>query len=153
MKTIVLTAALILTACLASFANTIVAQGQSNSEFGGYKIELLNDHLVINNKLLDKYQITYENSDLRVIVAVDKLHQVQKYYVLNEKFPVQYESNGSHFGIKVLDKALAEHGFTTTFENANRAEYFHQKVLTSEATNTNARLNLIAAYYPGLLHI
>jgi hypothetical protein len=153
MKRIFLTVAVILTVCLASFANTLVTQGESNSEFGAYKIELLKDRLVLNDRVLNTYQITYENSGLKVIVAVDKQLKTQKYYVLNQKFAVQYENNGTQFGIKVLDKAFAEKGFATTFENANRGEYFHQKVLTNEATDTNDRLNLIAAYYPGLLNI
>jgi hypothetical protein len=153
MKRFFLTAAVILTISLASIGNTLVARGESNSEFGAYKIEALNDQLFLNDRQLDKYQITYANSDLKVIVAVDKLKQGEKYYVLNEKFPVQYESNGNHFGIKLLDKAFAAQGYSTTFENANRGEYFHQKVLINEASNTNARLNLIAAYYPGLLNI
>jgi len=153
MKRFFLTAAVILTVCLASMGNTIVAEGDSNSDFGAYKIEALNDQLPFMDKQLVQYQITYANSDLKVIVAVDKLKQGEKYYVLNEKFPVQYESNGTQFGIKVLDKAFAAKGFATTFENADRGEYFHQKVLTNEASNTKDRLNLIAAYYPGLLNI
>ena len=153
MKRFFLTAAVILTVCLASMGNSIVAQGESNSEFGAYKIEALNDQLLFMGKQLDKYQITYANADMKLIVVVDKQKQGEKYYVLNEKFPVQYESNGTQFGIKVLDKAFAAKGFATTFENADRVEYFHQKVLTSDANDTKTHLQLIAAYYPGLLNI
>jgi hypothetical protein len=153
MKRIILTIALILTVCLASIANTIVAQGESNSVFGAYKIEALNDHLMFQNKQLDKYMITYENSDMKLIVAVDQQKKCKKYYVLNEKLPVQYECNGTYFGIKKLDKELAATRYTTSLENLNRGEYYHQKVLTSEVTDTNTHLNLIASYYPGLLNI
>jgi hypothetical protein len=153
MKRFFLTAAVILAVCLASIGNTIVAQGESNSEFGAYKIEAMKDKMLFMDKQLDKYQITYANSDLKVIVAVDKLKKGEKYYVLNEKFPVQYERNGTHFGIKVLDKAFASQGYSTIFENANRGEYFHQKVLTTESIDANKQLHLIAAYYPGLLNI
>jgi len=153
MKRFFLTAVVILAVCMASVGNTIVAQGDSNSEFGAYKIEALKDKMPYMDKQLDKYQITYANSDLKVIVAVDKQKQGEKYYVLNEKFPVQYERNGTHFGIKLLDKSFAAQGYSTTFENANRGEYFHQKVLTNETTDTNKQLQLIAAYYPGLLNI
>lgn len=153
MKRFFLTAAVILTVSLASIGNNIVAQGESNSEFGAYKIEAMNDQVFFNDRQLDKYQITYANSDLKVIVAVDKLEKCQKYYVLNAQFPVQYESNGALFGIRKLDKAFSAKGFTTSLENINRGEYYHQRVLTNEAADTNAHLNLIAAYYPGLLNI
>lgn len=153
MKLFFLTAAVILTVCMASIGNTIVAKGESNSEFGAYKIEVLKDQMFYMDKLLDKYQITYANSDLKVIVVVDKQNQGEKYYVLNERFPVQYESNGTLFGIRKLDKAFSSRGYATSLDNINRSEYYHQRVLTNEANDTQTHLNLIAAYYPGLLNI
>jgi hypothetical protein len=150
MKRILLTAVLIVTVCLASFANHIVAQGHSNTVFGDYKIVALDDHLMFMNKELDKYQITYENTDLSVVVVVDKQKNCKKYYVLSEQFPVQYECNGTYFGIKKLDKSLEECGYVTIMENINKAEFFHQRVLTTGTTATADHLNLIASYFPGL---
>jgi len=150
MKRILLTAVLIVTVCLASFATKIVAQGHSNSSFGDYKIEVLDDHLMFMNKELDKYRITYENTDLSVVVVVDKQKNCKKYYVLSEQFPVQYECNGTYFGIKKLDKSLEASGYVTIMENINKAEFFHQRVLTTGTTATVDHLNLIASYYPGL---
>lgn len=152
MKRIVLTAVMILTVCLASFATRIVAQGQSNSTFGAYKIEALDDHLMFANKELDQYQITYEKSDIKVIVVLDKQKKCKKYYVLTNSLPVQYECNGTYFGIKKLDKELWSKGYKTSLDNINREEFYHQRVLTSETTATVDHLNLIASYYPGLFN-
>ena len=152
MKRIVLTTVLFLTVCLASFASHIVAQGHSNSAFGDYKIEALDDHLMFNNKELEKYQITYEKMNLKIVVAVDKQKKCKKYYVLSDKLPIQYECDGTSFGIKKLDKGLAYNGFKTITDNLNKEEFNHQKVITNGVTGTLDHLNLIASYYPGLFN-
>lgn len=150
MKRILLSAVLIVTVCLTSFATHIVARGQSNTAFGDFKIEALDDHLMFMNKELDKYRITYENTDLSVVVVVDKQKKCKKYYVLSEQLPVQYECNGTYFGIKKLDKSLEATGYYTVMENINKTEFYHQRVLTTGMTGTVDHLNLIASYYPGL---
>ncbi|MEI7830297.1 MAG: hypothetical protein WCI31_11030 [Prolixibacteraceae bacterium] len=151
MKKIVFTTVLILVVCLGTFAKRTVAEGDSNSTFGTYKIESLDDRFFLKDKGLEKYQITYQNSDLKVIVAIDKQKKCKKYYVLTEKLPVQYECNGTYFGIKRLDKNMESNGFSTSMSNLNKAEFYHQRVLTSELKGTIDHLNLIASYYPALL--
>ena len=150
MKKFLLAAIFSLTVCLVSMGNTIVAKGQSNSSFGAYKIEQLEDHLMFKNKELDQYLITYERSDMKVVVAVDKQKKCKKYYVLSDKLPIQYECNGVYFGIKKLDKELANKGVNNSLVLLNKEEYYHHRVLTSELTGTIEHLNLIASYYPGL---
>lgn len=151
MKKIVLSIALILTVCLSSMGNRFVAKGQSNSEFGDYRIEQLDDHLVLNNKELDQYLITYEKKELKVVVVLDKQKKCKKYYVLSSQVPVQYECDGIRFGVKKLDKELAGQGYRTNLDGMNKEEFFHQKVLVSgEPVSTLEHLNLIASYYPGL---
>jgi hypothetical protein len=150
MKRIILAIALIMTIGMTSFANHIVAKGKSHSAFGNYKIERLTDHLVYNNKELDKYLITYEKSDVKVLVAVDRQSKCKKYYVLSEQIPVQYEFNGAYFGIKKLDKALLSKDFDASSDKLNKKEFYSQRVITSEMTVMKEHLNLIASYYPGL---
>jgi uncharacterized CHY-type Zn-finger protein len=139
-----------LTLSFASNAKTIVAKGESNSAFGNYTIEQLDDHMMLNNKELDKYLITYENTDMKVVVVMDKQKKCKKYYVLNDQLPVQYECNGTYFGIKKLEKAVVATGFENPSEKMNKQEFFNQRVLISGVTNTLDHLNLIASYYPGL---
>jgi uncharacterized CHY-type Zn-finger protein len=150
MKRITLIAMLLLTVSMVSMGNNIVAKGQSNTAFGDYKIEKLDDHMVLKGKELDQYMITYEKTNIKVMVVIDKQKKCKKYYVLSDQLPVQYECNGTYFGIKKLDKELATKGFATSLDEMNREEFYHQKVLTSETTATLDHLHLIASYYPGL---
>jgi hypothetical protein len=150
MKKLLFSTVLILTICLASLGQNIVAKGESNTPFGKYKIVQLQDRMIFNHKELDKYLITYEQSDMKVMVVIDKQKKCKKYYVLSEKLPVQYECNGTYFGVKKLDKALLPQGYNTPMNLINREEFYHQRILTDETTKTIDHLNLIASYYPAL---
>jgi hypothetical protein len=151
MKTIFLTIAMILLVSMFAMGNKLVAKGSSNSAFGDYKIEQLEDHMMLNGKELDKYMITYEKTDLKVVVVLDKQKSCKKYYVLTDKAPVQYECNGIYFGIKKLDNDLMASGFATCLDNLNKEGYYHQKVIENGTTTTLDHLELIACYYPELL--
>lgn len=150
MKKIFLTAAFIVTVSIASFANQIVAKGQSKSEFGNYRIEALDEHLVVNGKELDQYVISYDKSNLKMVVALDKQQKCMKYYVLSEKLPVQYECNGLSFGIEKLDDSLIAQGYSLNAGLLDDEEFYNQGVLTSESATTLDHLRLIAFHYPGL---
>lgn len=157
MKKIILTAHLILMVSIFTMAGNIVANGPSNSALGNYKIEQLDDHMIIKGKELNKYLITYDKSDMKVMVVLDKQQKCRKYYVLTDKVSVQYECNGDYFGIKKLDKDLMASGFATCLENLNKEGFYHQKVIasgdmiTSGITATFDQLELIACYYPELV--
>jgi hypothetical protein len=151
MKRIFLTAVIILTVYITSMANTLVSEGQSNTKFGTYKITKLEEQFMLNGRELDKYLISYEKPDMKVIVAVDKQKNCKKYYVLSGELAIQYECNGLYFGISKLDKEMLDKGFNTPSANLNLAEYYNQRVLTDQTTGTIEHLNLIASYYPGLL--
>lgn len=152
MKTFFLTIVLILTVIITSAGNPIIAEGQTNSSFGDYKIIALDDHVTINGKEMEKYLISYVRTDKKVIVVVDKQKNCKKYYVLSGEMPVQYECNGTYFGIKKLDKDLTDKGFTTSLDLLNKKEFYNQRVLTRGVTGTLEQLNLIASYYPGLFN-
>jgi hypothetical protein len=148
MKSIFLTTAMILLLSMLAVGNKFVAKGSSNSAFGNYKVEQLEDHMIFKGKELDKYMISYEKSDLKVLVVLDKQQKCKKYYVLSDQAPVQYECNGIYFGVKKLDSDLQSAGFTTCLENLNREVYYHQKVIGGGTTDTVDHLALIASYYP-----
>jgi hypothetical protein len=151
MKKLISTFLLILTVCVASSGSNVVAQGQSNSDFGDYKIIKLEEHLVIDGKEFDKYLISYDQPDRKVIVVVNKLKKCKKYYLLTGKLAVQYKCDGKLFGIMKLDKKIRDKGFATTSDDMNYMEFDHQKVVASGTTKTIDHLNLIAACYPRLV--
>lgn len=151
MKTIFLTTAMVLLVSMFAMGNKLVAKGSSNSAFGDYKIEQLEDHMMLQGKELDRYMISYEKSDMKVVVVLDKQKKCKKYYVLTDQAPIQYECNGLYFGVKKLDNELLSSGFATSMEKLNKQVYYHQRVLASGTTETVAQLELIAAFYPELL--
>jgi hypothetical protein len=149
MKKIVLTTVLILIISVVTFANQVLFQGNSNSQFGAYVIVALDNQMPFKDKELAQYQITYENGQT-VVVAVENLEKCKKYYVLSDKLPMQYECNGVYFGVKLLDNNLLYNGFPITLDSVNKTEYYNQRVLARGVNGTLDHLNLIAAYYPGL---
>ena len=152
MKRIFLSIVLILTVYVASMGNPVVAQGQSNTTSGDYKIIALEESLMLNGKELQKYLISYEKPEMKLIVVVDRQEKVEKYYVLSGQLAVQYESNGGLFGIRKLDNELLTKGFSTSLDHLNKTEFYRQRVLTNEQSGTVDHLNMIASYYPGLIN-
>ncbi|MCE1198063.1 MAG: hypothetical protein LWW85_03760 [Marinilabiliales bacterium] len=151
MKKILFTSLLILIVSMSFARNRFVARGESNSDFGNYRIEKLDGHFNLDNKQLDQYQITYDKSNLKLIVALDAQKKCRKYYVLSDRGSVQYECNGTSFGIKKLDKKLAAKGFQTNLSQLNKTSFFQQRILISGEAASQDHLALIASYYPALL--
>ncbi len=148
MKKFYFTTALVLMVSMLTMGNRIVAIGSSNSAFGDYKIEQMEDHMIFKGNELDKFLITYEKTDLKVVVVLDKHQKCKKYYVLTDQAPVQYECKGNNFGIKKLDNDLQSVGFTTCLDKLNREVFYHQKVIGGGTSETVDHLQLIASYYP-----
>jgi len=152
MKRVILVAGLILAVSLASYARKFVAEGKTYSAMGNYKIEIDDNYVMLNGKEHRPYVITYENSDLVVRVAVDMEKGCKKYYVISDNLSIQYVSNRRYFGVEKLAPEIEKDGYKTSDAALNRAEFFHQKVLTSGQSWRRNNTKLIAAYYPMLLN-
>lgn len=136
--------------CTASFAQKYVAEGKTWSALGDYRIEAMEQPVSLNGKELDGFVISYNNTGMKVTLAVEKTQKCRKYYVLSDNLSVQYVCNDKYFGVERLDKQLEKEGFSTANENLNNEQYFHQKLLTCEKYNDKENARLIAAYYPFL---
>jgi hypothetical protein len=152
MKRILLTSTLILTFCVASFARKFVAEGQTYSSLGNYKIETADNPVTLNGRSLKAFVITYANSKMEVTVAFDKNRKGMKYYVLTSNLSVQYVCNNGYFGVARLDNELEKDGYRTSESALNRSEYFHQKVITTGTRCDLENSKLIAAYFPMLIN-
>lgn len=152
MKRILSTTALIVAFCLATFARKFVAEGQTYSALGNYKIETADNPITLNGKALKAFIISYANSNLEVTVAFEKNRKGMKYYVLSDKLAVQYVCKNGYFGVTKLDKELEKDGFKTSESAINRGEYFHQKVITTGSNCDLDNSKLIAAYFPMLIN-
>jgi hypothetical protein len=152
MKRIILTAVLVAVVSLGSYARKLVAEGNTYSALGKYKIEVDDKYMTINGKEHRPYLITYENSNLQVRVAVDMERGAKKYYVISDALAVQYVANRHYFGVELLPKELEPEGLKTSDSGLNRTEYFHQKAITTGRSWRRDNTKLVAAFYPMLLN-
>jgi hypothetical protein len=152
MKRIILVAGLILAVSLGTYARRLVAEGKTYSALGNYKIEVDNKSFIINGKEHIPFIITYENSNLEIKVAIEIEKGVKKYYVLSDNLSVQYVANRHYFGVEKLSPEFEKDGYRTSDAALNRAEYFHQKAITTQRSWRRDNTKLIAAYFPMLLN-
>lgn len=152
MKRIIISLVLAVAVCSASFARKLVAEGQTYTALGTYKLELADNPVTINGEACKAYVISYQNSPMEVTVVVTKDKKCKKYIVLSDKLSVQYVCNANYFGVEKLDKKLEKEGFKTSDSALNRGEYFHQKVLTPGKRGETEAAMLIAAYFPMLIN-
>lgn len=137
--------------CNASIAREFVTEGRTGSALGDYRIEMADTPLLVSGNPVTTFVISYQNTPLEVTVAVKKDHNCKKYIVLSSKLSVQYVCNASYFGVERLDKSFEKDGYSTSDENLDRNEYFHQKVLCSGLGTELDNTRLIAAYFPMLI--
>src|SRR5512133_793112 len=107
MKRIIFAALLTIAFSTASFSKEFVAAGKTHSALGDYTIELADQPVTINGTLQKAFIISYQNSPLKVTVAVMKGKNCQNYIVLSDPLSVLYVCDGQILGVKKLDKALS----------------------------------------------
>jgi hypothetical protein len=152
MKRLFFAAVLMIAFCTASFAGKVVAEGKTFTALGDYTIQTADNPSIVKGQECKTYIISYENSPMKVTVAICKDRKCKKYIVLSDKLSVQYVCNENYFGVEKLDKEFEKDGFKTSDAELNRSEYFHQKVLSPGKRGEIEATQLIAAYFPMLLN-
>ncbi len=138
--------------CTASFAGKVVAEGKTFTSLGDYTIETADNPTLVKGEECKTFIISYENTPMKVTVAICKDRKCRTYVVLSDKLSVQYVCNENYFGVEKLDKAFEKDGYKTSDAELNRSEYFHQKVITPGKRGELEATQLIAAYFPMLLN-
>jgi hypothetical protein len=128
-----------------------VAEGDTNTPFGKYSVELVKEPLMVDGEQVTRYRITYENSPLSVIVVVDKEAKCKNYIVVSNGLSVMYKCNGQYFGINLIEEKYKKDGFVTDDKNLDRTNYYHQKILSLGPQEELNATMLIAVYYPALI--
>lgn len=152
MKRLFFAAVLMIAFCTASFAGKVVAEGKTFTALGDYTIETADNPAIVKGEECKTYIISYENTPMKVTVAICKDRKCKTYVVLSDKLSVQYVCNESYFGVEKLDKAFEKDGYKTSDTELNRSEYFHQKVIAPGKRGEVEATQLIAAYFPMLLN-
>lgn len=148
----ILFAVLLLGFCSATFARNVVAEGKTFSAMGDYKIETIDNPILMKGQDCKAYLVSYANSPLEVTVVVCKDRKCKRFVVLSDKLSVQYVCNQDYFGVERLDKSFEEEGYATNDAELNKLEYFHQKVLGPGQKGDLEATQLVAAYFPFLLN-
>jgi hypothetical protein len=152
MKRLFFAAVLIIAFCTASFAGKVVAEGKTFTALGDYTIETADNPAFVKGAECKTFIISYENTPMKVTVAICKDRKCKKYVVLSDKLSVQYVCNENYFGVEKLDKEFEKDGYKTSDTELNRSEYFHQKVISPGKRGELEATQLIAAYFPMLLN-
>lgn len=152
MKRIILVAGLTIALSLVSFARKFVAERETHSALGNYRIQVDDKSMFINVKEHVSYVITYENSNPEVKVAIDMDKEGKKYYVISDNFSVKYVANRHYFGVEKLLPELEKDSYKTSDAALNRLEYSHQKAITTNQGWKHDNTRLIAVYFPMLLN-
>ncbi len=135
-----------------TFAKKFVAEGNTFSALGDYKIEIAENPVIMKGADCKAYKISYANTPMDVTVVVCNDRNCRKYVVLSDKLSVQYVCNKSYLGVEKLDKSFEKEGYKTSDSALNRAEYFHQKVINPGRRSELEATQLIAAYFPLLFN-
>lgn len=152
MKKIFLIAVIAIAFCFSSYARKLVAEGETYSALGKYKVELDDKYVKINGFEHKPYVISFENTDLEARVFITMERGCRKYYVLSDDLSIQYVSTRNYFGVEKLDKDLEKEGYSTDDSSLNRSAYFRQKAITPGNEWKRDKTTLIAAYFPMLLN-
>jgi len=151
MKRVLIAGLLMLALSTASFSKEFVAAGKTHTALGDYKIEVADKPVTVNGEELKAFVISYQNSPLKVTVAVKKGKKCKNYIVLSDKLSVQYVCNDDYFGVQKLDKSMDLEGYSTSEAALDRSSYFHQKVITQGKRSESESTQLIAAFFPLLI--
>jgi hypothetical protein len=154
MKNLIFAVLLIVVFSTASFAKEVIAEGETYSTLGSYKIALAENPVTINGEELKAYIISYQNTPMEVTVAIKKDKKCKSYLVLSDKLSVKYVCNKNYFGVEMLNKKInmEDSDYETSDASLNRNEYFHQKVLAPGIRGEIENAQLIAAFFPRLLN-
>ncbi len=131
--------------------NKPVAEGNSNTPFGTYRVEINNEPIMIDGEQVTSYKITYENSPLSIIVLVDKEKKCKNYIVVSDGLALMYKCNGEYFGVNRIDDKYRKDGYVTDDKNLDKTRYFHQKTLAMGMQEEVYATTLIACYFPELI--
>ena len=150
----------ILTVCIAilsmstsagNIKNGHALKGTSLTEFGDYTIVKADVPMVINNVVLETYQLVYAKSNCNVRVGLVKEKKCTTFLVRTDGFEVEYTCNKGMFGVQKVERKYQQ---VPTIENdcqLDRTGYFAQRVICQNKKSKDELLGLIACYFPNLV--
>jgi hypothetical protein len=125
--------------------------GNSLTEFGKYTIMVSNAPMVINDEVVKTYELMYENTSNPIQVGVVKEEKCRTFIVRTDDFEIQYSCNNGVFGVKKIESRFQTLPKEEMDAKLDRANYFAQRVISTNQKSEDELLGLIACYFPKLV--
>lgn len=126
--------------------------GNSLSDFGQYTITHSESPMVYQNKVLETYDLNYENTANPLRIGVLQERKCKTFIVRNDEFEIQYTCNNGYFGVKKIEKRFQEIPKEEMEVKLNKVGYYAQRVICQDKKSTDDLLGLIACYFPDLVN-
>jgi hypothetical protein len=127
-------------------------QGNSLTEFGKYTIVNSEVPMVIDDKAVATYQLTYENTSETVMIGLVKEKNCTNYIVRTDEFEMQYSCSKGVFGVKKMEKRFQEIPKDEVDAMLNKVNFYAQRVICQNQKSEDELLGLIACYFPKLIN-
>lgn len=126
--------------------------GNSLTDFGKYKIVKSEAPMKVGNKVIETYDLIYENTKHPVRVGVLDEGKCTTFIVKSDEFEVEYKCNNGVFGVKKIEERFQELPAEANSAKLNRVSYFAQRVICQSNKSEDELLGLIACYFPSLVN-
>ena len=151
---------LILTICTVLIAVSASAKikdgralsGNSLSELGKYKVVNAEVPMVIDDKAVTTYDLTYENASETIRIGLVKDGKCLNYIVRADDFEMQYTCNKGMFGVKKMEKRFQEIPKDEINTKLDKVSYYSQRIICQNKKSEDELLGLIACYFPALMN-
>lgn len=126
--------------------------GNSLTEFGKYTITKSDAPMVYQNRVLETYDLVYEQTNNPLQIALFPEEECITFIVRSDEFEIQYKCNDGVFGVQKIDDQFRQYPKDATDSKLNRVSYFAQRVICQNKKSKDELLGLIACYFPSLVN-
>ena len=126
--------------------------GNSLTEFGKYTVVNSDAPMVLDNQVVQTYELTYDDINSTVRIGVLKDKKCTSFVVRSDEFEVMYECNKHVFGVKKIDKKYQTLPTEANNEKLDKVSYYAQRVICQNPKTEDELLGLIACYFPNLIN-
>jgi hypothetical protein len=128
--------------------------GNSLTEFGKYTIVKSDAPMTFENKVLETYDLTYENTNnsIRVGVLCENALNCKTFIVRTDDFEIEYACRNNVFGVKKIEKRFQELPKEVMDKKLDKVSYYAQRVICQNKKSQDELLGLIACYFPDLVN-
>jgi hypothetical protein len=150
----------ILTICIAILSLGATAKikdgkamtGSSLTDFGKYTIANSDAPMVVDNQVLETYDLMYENTENPIRIGLVKEKGCTTFIVRSDEFEIEYTCNKGVFGVKKIENRFQELPKEEMQLKLNKVSYYSQRVICQNKKSEDELLGLIACYFPNLVN-